>query len=423
MVEAAGQLPFISGQCHLIEPPHVFEGRMPAKWSSRAPRVTDIPNGHGQQWVYEGRATPIMRNCAVAGMTRAQWLDMTPVRYEDIRPGCYDPAARIADMDIDGITATVCMTSPGTFGFGADLFAYTSEPELSNAVVQAWNDWYLEEWVASNPARFIPVQVMSYLDPEHSAAEVRRNAERGFKAVTFRNPVDFGMPSIGSGHWDPFLAACEETGTVLLHHVDTGMNMVVAPVPTSAASAGADDDMLTAKLADTSWKYGQGSTVWQAGGMFTVNDWLWGGLTVRFPNLTVHVAESGGSWLPFLLRRLDWCLSYSLLHMQGWPDPKRSPVEMIRQSFVFSTLEPDTAVKMKDEYGIDGWMLESDYPHMESVWPHTQEHHERELAAFDPAVVRALRWENAARLYRHPIDLDTMAGDSALAGTTGDTHA
>ena len=41
---------------------------------------------------------------------------------------------------------------------------------------------------------------------------MRRNAERGFKAVSFpENPVDLELPSMHTDYWDPFLRACEET--------------------------------------------------------------------------------------------------------------------------------------------------------------------------------------------------------------------
>lgn len=58
---------------------------------------------------------------------------------------------------------------------------------------------------------------------------------------------------------------------------------------------------------------------------------------------------------------------------------------------------------LQEQYGIEGWMLESDYPHFESVWPHTQEHFAKELAHLSPAQVRALTWENVSRLYRHEV--------------------
>jgi predicted TIM-barrel fold metal-dependent hydrolase len=380
--ETAPVFPIFSVMAHVVEPKDMFSGRLPRRWADRAPRVVDIPDGYGEQWVFEDRVRPIRTATAAAGLTEEQLLSLPNVRYSDIREGCYDPRAALADMDIVGVVAAVYFSSPGTFGFGGDLFAYAGDPELSNACVRAWNDWAIEDWAAADPRRLLPTQLVSYLDPDDAAAEVERNAARGFKAVTFRNPTDLGLPTIGSGHWDRFLRVCEESNTVICHHTE------------GRAFSGVDRSQLS---------YGERSTLFQASAMDTLNSWLWGGLPVRFPGLKVLIGESGGSWLPHHIRRLDWELEFSPLTGRGWPDPERTPVELIRQSFVFSTLEIDTAIEVERSHGISGWMLESDYPHIESNWPHTQEHYEKGLEAVPPEAAKALAYGNAERLFRHDV--------------------
>ena len=75
-----------------------------------------------------------------------------------------------------------------------------------------WNDWHLEEWAGSYPDRIIPCQIPYFLDPEIGAQEIYKNAERGFKAVTFsEGPHLLGLPSMHTGHWDPIMRACAET--------------------------------------------------------------------------------------------------------------------------------------------------------------------------------------------------------------------
>ena len=64
----------------------------------------------------------------------------------------------------------------------------------------------------THPGRIIPCQVPWLLDPELGAAEIRRNAARGFRAVTFPElPERLGLPSLHTGYWEPFVAACAET--------------------------------------------------------------------------------------------------------------------------------------------------------------------------------------------------------------------
>ena len=56
-------------------------------------------------------------------------------------------SARIADMDLNGVYASVCFPSflPGFAG--QRLQQLTDDPELALACVRAWNDWVIEEWV------------------------------------------------------------------------------------------------------------------------------------------------------------------------------------------------------------------------------------------------------------------------------------
>ena len=74
---------------------------------------------------------------------------------------------------------------------------------------------------------------ITYLaDAEQGAEEIRRNAARGFTAVTLPEmPHRIGMEPIFSTWWDPIIAACAETDTVICLHVgSTG----VADMPTGA---------------------------------------------------------------------------------------------------------------------------------------------------------------------------------------------
>ncbi|MFF7944920.1 amidohydrolase family protein [Nocardia gamkensis] len=375
----------VCANSHLIETPDVFHGRMPSKWIDRAPSVKVVDGG--AFWIFEDAVFPLYRSCAVAGMSPEDWLKTPYVTIDDIREGCYDPRARLADMDVEGVTATTLYSSPAGIGFGGDLFAHAKDdPELGIAAMRAWNDWYFDTWISTAPDRFIPIQATWYHDPTVAAAEVYRNAERGFKGVALRNPTDIGLPWLGDDLWDPFLRACQETGTVISHHTES-----LSHWPN-----------VTPDL-EKSIPYGYRSTLFQSSALEVVTSWIWAGLGVRFPGLKVTIAESGGSWLPHLIERLEWCLDYSLLHRQGWPDMDRRPLDMLRETYSFSTLESHTAYKLSQELDFHNWMIEGDYPHMESVWPNTRPHHQAALEGVDLAFVEAITWKNVSTLYDFPI--------------------
>ncbi|ABW15708.1 amidohydrolase [Parafrankia sp. EAN1pec] len=205
-------LPLFSVNAHVIEPPDIFTGRVPSKWADAVPRVVTLDNG-GEIWMFGEGIGALHRTCCLGGARdepawRTDVADFNKLsRIEDLRPGCYDAAERIKDMDADGVTVVACTSYPAGMGFAGDLFAKGKDPEVGLAAMRAWNDWYHEDWVGACPSRFVPVGCTWYLDPSVAAAEVYRNAERGFRGVSFRNPTDLGQPWLGSGHWDPFLRA------------------------------------------------------------------------------------------------------------------------------------------------------------------------------------------------------------------------
>src|SRR6201981_3550662 len=207
----------ISVDDHVIEPPDMFDGRLPAALAARAPRIVETDDGR-QVWRYEDRDYPNIGLNAVIGRPRDEWSMEAP-RFDERRRGCWDIKARIADMDLAGIWASLNFPSL-IAGFAGTVFWKSDDLELGLATLRAWNDWHLEVWAGSYPERIIPCQLPWLLDPQLGARMIQENAERGFQAVTFtENPAMLGLPSIHSGHWDPMMAACAETGTVVNLHI------------------------------------------------------------------------------------------------------------------------------------------------------------------------------------------------------------
>ena len=95
----------VSVDDHLVEHPRVWQDRVPAEYREQAPRIKEVNGMH--LWHYDGQVFPTIGLNAVAGKPRDQW-GLDPVRYEDMIPGCYDPAARVKDMDLDGVQAALC---------------------------------------------------------------------------------------------------------------------------------------------------------------------------------------------------------------------------------------------------------------------------------------------------------------------------
>jgi predicted TIM-barrel fold metal-dependent hydrolase len=370
----------ISVDDHLIEPADVFEGRVPAAFADRAPRVVTLDDGR-ETWVYEEGFYPQVGLNAVAGRPKAEW-SMEPARFDEMRRGCYDIEARVHDMDLDGIYASLCFPSL-IAGFAGTIFANSKDQELGLACLRAWNDWHIEEWAAPHPDRIIPLQLAWLRDPEIAAADVRRNAARGFKAVSFpENPVDLKLPSVHTDHWDPFLRACEETQTVIcLHNGSSSW--------TAARSPGAPLELYT--------------SLFSVNAIAAAADWLWARIPTRFPEIRVAFSEGGIGWVPMLIDRIDYVLEHSAVGSNGWDDPNLAPSDALRRNFWFCTIDIPSTMSLREHIGIDHICLESDYPHADSTWPDTQLNAVAGLRDFTPTEVRKVTWENASHLFRHPV--------------------
>ena len=179
-------------------------------------RGSSRPSG-GETWVYDGDELPNVGFNAVAGRPVSEY-SWEPARFDEMRRGAWDIDARVHDMDLNGIYASVNFPS-FLAGFSGYRLQLGHDADLALAVVRAWNDYHLEVWAGTHPGRIIPLQLPWLLDPEVAAQEIRRNAERGFRAVSFtESPDKMDLPSLYSDHWDPFFRACEETETVLCLH-------------------------------------------------------------------------------------------------------------------------------------------------------------------------------------------------------------
>jgi predicted TIM-barrel fold metal-dependent hydrolase len=370
------QFTVISVDDHLVEPPDMFEGRLPAGMQELAPRVVETSQGH-EVWEFDGQRYSQVGMNAVAGR-RPETVKLEPFRFEQMRRGCYDIDARIRDMDINGVWASLNFPSMIT-GFCGRVFSQCSDPALGLAVTRAWNDWLFEEWYSPYPQRIIPLGITYLADPEEGAREIRRNAERGFTSVTLpERPHRIGFPTLYAGYWDPIVAACAETGTVISLHVGSS-GMYDFP---------ADGPVLQL-----------GATLFGQLSLTACAEWLWSGYPVRFPDLKIAMSEGGIGWVAMLIDRLDNVVDRSGYGM-GWDE---RPADVLRRNFWFCTIDDPSTIDTRYRIGVENIMAETDYPHGDGTWPDTQAVMAEAWGHLPPAELRAICCENAARLYRHPL--------------------
>jgi len=379
---------------HIIEPPNVWQDRVPAKYKDIAPRVVTDDNGQ-EMWVYEDKRQATGGLGASAGR-RPEDITAVGFPYSEMRPGCYDAKERLKDMNDAGVLAT--LNFPSFPRFCGQTFLEAKDKELALICVKAYNDWMIDEWCATDPGRFIPLGIIPLWDPQLAVEEITRIHAKGVNSICFsENFQPLGVPTIHTGHWDPVLAACNEMGIVLSIHIGSS----------STFHRISDDSPFMANFSL--------GMIRPAGALM---DWIFSGLFQRFPNIKIALSEGSIGWIPWVLERAQqvwttqrhWVIKGQSLGNVGPVQDydKRINHEAInvykdyREHFYGCFIDDATGLKMLDVVGEDNVMIEVDYPHSDTTWPHSLKlAHERLDAAnlTDAQKYKILRG-NAEALYR-----------------------
>jgi Amidohydrolase len=372
----AEDLILVSVDDHIVEPPEMFEGRLPAKYQDLAPRLERKPDGT-DVWRYDGSEIPNIGLNAVVGRPPEEY-GIEPTSLDQMRPGCFDVHERVRDMNANGVLGSMCF--PSFPQFCGQLFARTADKDVALAMIRAYNDWHIEGWCGAEPGRFIPLSLPVLWDPALAADEVRRVAGRGCHAVTFsENPEKLGWPSFHSDHWDPFWQACADEGTVVCLHIGSSSQLVVTSVEAPI------DVMISL----------QPMNVVQAAA-----DLLWSPVLRKFPDLRIALSEGGIGWIPYLLERVD----YVYEHHRAWTGQDFGsllPSQLFKERIVTCFIDDAFGVDNRRYLNLDNITWECDYPHSDSTWPHAPESAMKYLADVPDDEIDKITHLNAMRIFAY----------------------
>ncbi|MGX7677475.1 amidohydrolase family protein [Jatrophihabitans sp. DSM 45814] len=368
----------VSVDDHVIEHPRVFLDRLPSKYADVAPRIERMPDGN-DSWIYEGEVAGNFALNAVAGKDPRDF-GLDPRSYDDMLPGCHDITDRLKDMDLEGVHAQLCFPNFG--GFAGKVMAASKDKVLGLEVVKAYNDFIIDEWCAAAPDRQIPLMIVPYWDVQASVAEIERTAAKGAKSFTFPElPDRLGLPSWHTDHWDPMLAAAQETNMPLSLHFGT------------SGSPQASPEALTSNFAVAISLFGLNS-------MSATAELLLSPVFHKFPNLKMALSEGGIGWMPYMLERID----YVWERHRWYNDVNREvrPSEIFKDHLYGCWISDYAGIFARHLIGVDNLMFESDYPHSDSNWPHTRKILEEALVDVpDDEAQKMVEW-NARKLYNFP---------------------
>ena len=365
------ELPLIiSVDDHVVEPPGLWQERLPARFRDRGPRIERrklkrgaggvgggnmgfVEDSDGQWcdvWLYEDLEYPFMTLMAAVGFDE---LGFDVTTFDEIRPGCWKQPERLEDMDASHVEAAICF--PNVLPrFCGQTFLERQDKELSLLCVKAYNDWIIDEWCAgAGRGRLIPLTLVPLWDPSLAAEEIQRCAAKGSFAITFpENPNPLGLPSLHdpSRHWDPVFAACADTATTLCMHIGSSSKM-----PSTSADA----------------PFIISSTLTFQNAMGSLLDYIFSGTLERFPDLVVAYSEGQVGWMPYVLERADKLWEERSDNSFG-SFLRQAPSSFIHHRVYGCVFDDPVGLRNRDVIGIDQICFETDYPHADSTFPHSK---------------------------------------------------
>ncbi|MEY2421943.1 MAG: hypothetical protein QOI95_2010 [Acidimicrobiaceae bacterium] len=365
----------VSVDDHVVEPAHMFEGRLPKKYEEAAPRFVRTDDGINA-WQYDGVLVPNFGLNAVAGRPPEEY-GLEPTAIEEIRDGCYDIDHRIQDMNANGVLGSLCF--PSFVQFCGQLLSRTKDKDQALAMIRAYNDWHVDEWCGTYPGRFIPLGLLPLWDANLMADEVKRLAQKGCHAVSFsENPSLLRYESLHHETWNPFWEACDEHGTVVCLHIGSSSKM-----PITAADAPIDVLITLSPI-----------NIVQA-----ASDLIWSRILRDHPNLKIALSEGGIGWIPYFLERIDFVYQQH----RAWTNQdfgSQLPSEVFRDRVITCFIDDQFGLESRSRLNMDNVTWECDYPHSDSTWPRSPEALHTSLASLSDDEINRVTHQNAMRLFQ-----------------------
>src|SRR4051812_32777701 len=287
----------VSADAHVLEPTDIWDEWLPKKHREKAPKLVKDIDG-GDAWLFAGAADPDpIGLVSTPGMA---WDDFrwTGITYEQARPGCYNGAERIKDMDIDGTSAEILFPPQRTIGH----FLGDEDDEFVMAGIEAYNNFLFDEFMAPDPTRLVGMAQIPSLGTDVAIETMRKAKARGFKGVVI-SMWPSGGDSISDDD-DPFWAACADEGMPVCIHINLisrrarQKQRAAATKASAAGGAKGEKGIYGGKAAKANAKAvaGLGSVVSVVPS--TIGPLIFTRRVEGFPRAARFEVRAGGGWVP-----------------------------------------------------------------------------------------------------------------------------
>ncbi len=375
MASNMNEMVIISVDDHVCEPPDLWEKHTPGAARETMPRF--LTDEHGKNyWSYMGKNYPSVGLNAVVGRPFEEF-GMEPSSIEQLRKGCYDVHARIDDMDVNGIAAS--LNFGNSIAFNARSFHGAPDKEHAKIHVSAYNDWQIDEWCAAYPGRFIPLAILPTWDMDATVAEIERVANKGCRAVSItENPTVVDLPSIHNDYWQPFWKAINDNDMTICLHIGSGN-----PQPHASM-----ESPIEAWISTMPMSIALGAA-----------DWLQLQALQDYPDMRIALSEGSIGWVPYFLERCD----FSNERHKVWTHSvfqNSKPSETFKRHFLNCFIDDAFGLKNLADIGEDMVAYECDYPHSDTLWPRVPERLWDTVSILTEEQIDKVTHRNAMRFFR-----------------------
>ena len=370
-------VPIISADSHITEAPNTYTDYIDPAYRDRAPKMVDGGEGVGDLFVIDGMKTPVPMGLVAAAGKPAEEIRVMGVRFEDLHRSGWDPQARLADQERDGVAAEIIYPT-----VGMQLCTH-QDGDYKKACFDAYNRW-IAEYCAAHPSRLLGAGQTAVRSPAEAVEDLHAIKDLGLRGVMMP-----GLPACADEHdydspaFDPLWEAAIELGLPLSFHIlTTRAERVRGPKMNGFLSVvrGCQDVM----------------------GMFVL-----GGVFERHPDLRIVCVEADAGWVPHFMYRMDHAFKRHRYWLKPGQELSKLPSEYFAES-IYVTFQDDwTAFRFADAMNWRRLMWANDFPHSDSTWPWSQEMLAEHTADLTPEQRDAILSGNVAELYA--IDVAALA--------------
>lgn len=361
----------VSADGHINELPDLWTKNVPSHLADLVPHVINTPEA-GDQWVLAPKLPPRkMGSSAAVSATGSSGYKPTAT-YKEMRPGSFDPIARIEDMKLDGVDAEVLY--PGQ-GRALDMFA---NEEVRLYCARAYNDW-LAEFQSADLARLVGLAILPPLeDGDNAVKELERAADLGLRGAFLALAID-GEP-LSSPKFERFWATAAERQIPISFHIgNSRQHWILSQGDLGPGQREATMSML-------------GMSIGEQLGVL-----IFSGLLDRHRDLKIVLAECGIGWVAYFLQRMD---AIARKHGHTVVSVKdRMPSDVFRDQVYVTFQEDEVGLRLHDLIGESTMMWASDYPHSETTWPDSQAVVAREFKGLEDETRKRILVDNCVDLY------------------------